>query len=114
MSKGIFLALSNATSDDVEAEFNQWYTDVHAQQVLALPGVRSARRFRLAPAQVVPGDEDQRRYLALYEVDTDDWTAFAAEFQAAFGDGRITIRPDLLELDPMVQTLLFEELPGGA
>jgi hypothetical protein len=114
MPKGIFLALANATSGDVEDEFNQWYTDVHAQEVLALPGVRSARRFRLAPAQVMPGDEDHRRYLALYEVDTDDWDAFATEFQQAFGDGRITIRPDLLELDPMVQTLLFEELPGGA
>lgn len=112
MAKGVFLALSNATSGDVEDEFNQWYTDVHSQEVLALPGVRSVRRFRLAPAQVMP-DEDQRRYLALYEVDTDDWDAFAGEFLAAFGDGRITIRPDLIELDPMVQTLLFEELPDG-
>ena len=93
MPKGVFLALSNATSGDVEDEFNQWYTDVHSQEVLALPGVRSVRRFRLAPAQVVP-DDDTRRYLALYEVDTDDWDAFAGEFMAAFGDGRITPRPD--------------------
>ena len=111
MPKGVFLALSNATSGDVEDEFNRWYDDVHSQEVLALAGVRSVRRFRLAPAQVMPGDGDGHRYLALYEVDTDDWDGFAAAFQNVFGDGRITIRPDLIELDPMVQTLIFEELP---
>jgi hypothetical protein len=111
MPKGIFIALSNATRDDVDADFNQWYDDVHAREVLALPGVQSFRRFRLAPAQVVPGDDvTKHRYLALYEVEVDDWAAFAAENQQAFADGRITIRPDLIELDPMVLTMSFEEI----
>jgi hypothetical protein len=111
MPKGVFLALSNPVSDDVDGDFNDWYDDVHARQVLGVPGVRSFRRFRLAPAQVLPGEEvSARRYLALYEVDTDDWDGFAAEFQRRFGDGRITIRPDLLELDPMVLSLSFEEI----
>jgi hypothetical protein len=111
MPKGIFLALSNATSDDVEDDFNRWYDDVHAREMLALPGVRSFRRFRLAPAQVLPGDDvTKHRYLALYELEVDDWDAFAAENQQAFADGRITIRADLLELDPMVLTMAFEEI----
>jgi hypothetical protein len=111
MPKGIFIALSNATSDDVDEEFNQWYDEVHAREVLALPGVRSFRRFRLAPAQVLPGEEvEKHRYLAMYEVDVDDWESFAAENQQAFGDGRITIRPELIELDPMVLTMSFEEI----
>lgn len=46
----------------------------------------------------------------MYEVDVDDWESFAAENQQAFGDGRITIRPDLIELDPMVLTMSFEEI----
>ena len=111
MPTGVFLALSNPVSGEVEAEFNDWYDNVHAKEVLALDGVRSARRFRLAPAQVMPGDEvTAHRYLALYEVETQDWDAFVAAFQNGFADGRITIRPDLLELDPMVLTLAFEEL----
>jgi hypothetical protein len=111
MAKGIFIALSNATSDDVDADFNQWYDDVHAREMLALPGVKSFRRFRLAPAQVLPSDDvTKHRYLALYEVEVDDWDTFATENQQAFGDGRITIRPDLLELDPMVLTMSFEEI----
>ena len=40
MPKGIFLALANPTSDDVHDDFNQWYDDVHAKEVLALDGVK--------------------------------------------------------------------------
>jgi hypothetical protein len=111
MPTGVFLALSNPVSGEIETEFNDWYDNVHAKEVLALDGIRSCRRFRLASAQVMPGDDvTAHRYLALYEVETDDWAALAAAFQNGFAEGRITIRPDLLELDPMVLTLAFEEL----
>ena len=114
MTTGVFLALSDPVSDDVDAEFNDWYDNVHAPEVLRVPGVRSCRRFRLAPAQVMPGDDaTTRQYLALYEVDVDDWAAFTSEFQSRFGDGRITIRPDLMRLDPMVLTIVYEERPAA-
>jgi hypothetical protein len=111
MPKGIFLALSNPTSDSVEADFNQWYDDVHAKEVLALPGVNSCRRFKLAPSQIMPDDDAAgRRFLALYEVDVDDWKSFADAMGTGFAEGKITINPDLLQLDPMVMTMVFEEL----
>jgi hypothetical protein len=111
MAKGIFLALSNATSDDVHDEFNQWYDDVHAKEVLALDGVTSCRRFRLASHQIMPGDDaGGYRYLALYEVEVDDWQAFSDTMQQGFAEGRITVNPDLLQLDPMVMTMVFEEI----
>jgi hypothetical protein len=112
MPTGVFLALSNAMSEDVEVEFNKWYDEVHAPQVLAVPGVASCRRFRLAPDQVMPTDPaTTRQYLALYEVEAESWESFAAEFLSRFTDGRITVRPDLMELDPMVLTLSYEEVP---
>ena len=112
MPTGMFLALSNAMSEDVEAEFNTWYDEVHVPQVLNIPGVASCRRFRLAADQVMPTDPaTTRQYLALYEVETANWASFASEFLARFTDGRITVRPDLMELDPMVLTLSYEELP---
>jgi hypothetical protein len=114
MPKGIFLALSNAASDDVHDDFNQWYDDVHAKEVLALPGVSSCRRFKLASAQVMPGDDaNGRQYLALYEVEVDDWQDFVDANQTAFTEGRITIDPNLLQLDPMVMTMVFEEMGTG-
>jgi hypothetical protein len=111
MPKGVFLALANAANDDVHDDFNQWYDAVHMQEVLALPGVKSARRFKLADTQIMPGDDAAgRRYLALYEVEVDDWQDFADANQTAFAEGRITVDTNLLELDPMVMTMLFEEI----
>jgi hypothetical protein len=111
MTKGVFLALSNCVGDDVDDEFNQWYDEVHARQVLGIPGVKSFRRFHLAPSQVMPLDDaSSRRYLAVYEVETDDWDAFSNEFMSRFGDGRITVNPELIQLDPMVLTMSFEEI----
>ncbi len=113
MPKGVFLALTNPVSDAVEDEFNQWYDDVHVKEVLALPGVKSCRRFRLAPSQIMPGDDGAgRRYLALYEVDVDDWQSFADAQQQAFANGGITVNADLLQLDPMVMTMCWEEMSG--
>lgn len=111
MPKGVFLAFSNAAEGANHDDFNQWYDDVHAKEVLALPGVKSARRFKLADSQIMPGDDaNGRQYLALYEVEVDDWADFAKSMQDAFADGSITINPELLQLDPMVQTAVFEEL----
>lgn len=114
MPKGIFLALSNPASADVEDDFNRWYDDVHAKEVLALPGVKSCRRFKLASAQIMPGDDAVgRQYLALYEVEVDDWQDLADVNMQAFSEGRITVNPELLELDPMVKTIVFEEMTEG-
>ena len=55
-------------------------------------------------------DAAGRRYLALYEVEVDDWAKFAESMAQAFADGRITIDADLLQLDPMVMTMVFEEI----
>jgi hypothetical protein len=111
MPKGIFLALSNAASDDVHDEFNQWYADVHAKEVLALDGVKSCRRFKLASSQIMPSDDAAgRQYLALYEVEFDDWADLAQAMQQGFAEGKISIDPDLLQLDPMVMTMVFEEV----
>jgi hypothetical protein len=111
MPKGIFLALANPVSDDVEADFNQWYQDSHAREVLALPGVNSCTRYRIADGQMMPGDDAMGyRYLALYEVDVESWDDFVEAMQKGFADGKITIDPNLLSMEPMVKTILFEQV----
>lgn len=52
-----------------DAEYNDWYNKVHLRDVTAVPGYRSAQRFRLANPM---GFDHQWQYLALYEVETDD------------------------------------------
>ena len=111
MAKGVFLAFSNAANDQVHEEYNEWYDNVHMKEVLALPGVISARRVKLANAQIMPGDDaGGRNYLALYEVEVENWEDLARVQQQGFANGNITINTDLLQLDPMVQTMVFEEI----
>jgi EthD domain len=111
MPKGLFLALANATDGANHDDFNQWYDDVHSKEVLALPGVKSCTRYRLAGVQVMDGDDAMgREYLAVYEVEVDDWADFQAAMLSAFAEGRITIDPELLQMDPMVKTMVFEEV----
>ena len=111
MPKGLFMALANAADGANHDDFNQWYDDVHAKEVLALPGVKSCTRYKVAGTQLMDGDDAMgRQYLAVYEVEVDDWTDFQAAMMAGFTEGRITVNPDLLQMDPMVKTMLFEEV----
>ncbi len=52
-----------------EAEYDAWYNDVHLADVVAIPGVVSAQRFRsrMPIVGVLPN-----RNLAIYEIDSDD------------------------------------------
>ena len=111
MPKGIFLALANPVSEDVEADFNAWYDASHAREALSLPGVNSCTRYALADIQLMPGDDAMGyRYLALYEVDVDDWAEFGKNMQEGFAAGAITVDVNLLSMDPMVKTIVFEQL----
>ncbi len=53
-----------------EDEYNAWYTDVHLQDALRTPGIIAAQRFKLSDVQRNPSLP--WRYLALYEIETDD------------------------------------------
>jgi len=47
MSRHVFAVLTNPV-EGREAEFNAWY-DRHLHDILRLPGLVSAQRFRLSP-----------------------------------------------------------------
>jgi hypothetical protein len=52
-----------------EVQYNTWYEDVHLPQLLALDGIKSARRLRRARTL---GERDAYAYLAIYEIETED------------------------------------------
>ena len=63
------MALTNAV-DDREDEYNDWYNNTHLKDVLNVPGFVSAQRFRLSSAQRMANPP--YKYLAIYEIETDD------------------------------------------
>ena len=83
MSRHVFVVLTNASTgrDD---EFNEWYNNQHIPDVLKIPGFVAAQRFSIAGAQM-DGAASPWRYLALYELDTDDLAGALKELAARVG-----------------------------
>lgn len=82
-----------------EGAFNDWYDNKHVPQILALPMVVSAQRFRLTPTGVdgsAAGSETNtsaplpHSYLAIYEVTGDPVTAVEV-ITAGCADGSIEL-----------------------
>lgn len=55
-----------------EAEFDEWYNNVHLPEILAVPGIVSAQRFDLFDAEITAQmPRPTHRYLAVYEMEGD-------------------------------------------
>lgn len=76
-----------------EKEYNEWYDGTHLGDVLAIDGVKSAQRFRLAEG-LSPGAA-ALPYLALYEIETDDVARVIEDLKTRTATGRMQISPAL-------------------
>lgn len=67
MTRYLFFAFSDCKDPDREDEYNEWYNTKHVPDMLAIPGMIKATRW-------TSGEErtgQARKYLALYELETD-------------------------------------------
>ena len=92
MAKYTFVVLSNPTTPPQEAEYNEWYNKTHIPDVLNVPGFVAAQRFKLAETQFADG-KPAHRYLALYELETDDLKGAFAELQKRIGTADMYMSP---------------------
>ncbi len=88
MPKYTFVVLTNPVAGK-EDEYNKWYNGQHIPDVLNVPGFVCAQRFRLADAQM--GGEASRtyKYLALYEIETDDLAGALKQLRDRGASGEI-------------------------
>jgi hypothetical protein len=87
--KHVLVVFSNPTTQEQEDEYNSWYTDQHLGEVLAVPGLVAAQRFKLqGPSTTLPG-----RYLALYEVEHNDPPTVLEALAKSAGTGEMFISP---------------------
>ena len=89
MAKHIVLVLTNPV-EGREEEFNDWYDNTHLAEVLESAGFVAAQRFRLADVQVGGHPNPRHRYLAIYEVETDDLAALKEQAQASRKERHLT------------------------
>jgi hypothetical protein len=85
-----------------EDEFNEWYSGQHISDLLEIDGIDSAQRFRL-PGE--PGAADPYRYLAIYEIETDD----IESVRAALADPSSRVPSDSIDLTSTA-LWIFEEI----
>jgi hypothetical protein len=65
-----FLLVFSNPLEGKEAEYKEWYTNVHLHEVVAVKGFKSAQLFKLTKEQMNP--EQSHQYMAMYELANDD------------------------------------------
>lgn len=79
------------SSDPVEGreeECNEWYQNVHLPELVALDGIKSARRFRRA---ISLGSGKTYSSMAIYEIETDDIHRFVKNLVTTAEQGGLTM-----------------------
>ncbi|QSE92107.1 hypothetical protein JWS13_27465 [Rhodococcus pseudokoreensis] len=72
MAKGILLVLSNATETGNEEEFNRWYNEVHAPEIVQRGAAVSFRRFKSSGVPLGKGiPEPGQEYACVYEIEAE-------------------------------------------
>ena len=71
-----------------EAEFNEWYQQVHLGEMVRFSGFKSAQRFRRVRNL---GMRETDPYLAIYEIETDDINAVMSELETRANAGELTM-----------------------
>jgi hypothetical protein len=100
MPNAVMLAFTSPTSNETEAEYNEWYSNRHIHDLVKLPGVIAATRYKIAHGiETLPGvGGPEQAYLAIYEIEGEtheEPAEFAATLRAALADGRADINPAL-------------------
>jgi hypothetical protein len=87
MARFSFVVYSNP-SPGREQEYNDWYNHRHIKELLAMPGVLSARRLKLSATQLHAAPQPYQ-YLAIYDIEADDVQGFISEIMRRSANGSV-------------------------
>ncbi len=94
VQKHVFVVLTNA-KDGEDDVFNDWYTNAHVPDVLAVPGIVRAERFEISEAQM--REDTPYRYCAIYEIETDDLEGVMQELRNRAGTDAMPLTPAIAD-----------------
>jgi hypothetical protein len=78
------VVMTNAVSG-ADEEFNTWYQQRHLPEVLTVPGITGAQRYRLM------GGDGRWKFLAIYELDTADFEGVMATLKERAESGEMML-----------------------
>ncbi len=105
MQDYVYVVRSGPVAGGDEA-YNDWYTNVHLADVLAVPGFISAQRFRIADPAAP--DAPDPGYLALYTMRTDDPEGLLATLTNLVETGQIAMS-EAFDMET-VTTVLYQAI----
>lgn len=88
MAKYLFIAQCDCMDAAREKEVIEWLDNVHIPDVLATPGIVRAERY----VNINFDDNKRPKYVAMYEVETDDIKKFEASLHKTLGNIQATGR----------------------
>jgi hypothetical protein len=88
MARFSFVVYSNPV-EGREQEYNDWYANQHLKDLLAIPGVIAARRFKISATQIAKA-VPTHQYLAIYDIEAEDVSSFVKELMLRTASGAIT------------------------
>jgi len=81
MQKWVLVVETNCNDADKESEFNDWYNNIHVPDMLETPGFMRTTRFQNSnPA------EGRGKFVAFYEIETEDLGQAMTALQKRFGE----------------------------
>lgn len=93
MEKHLLVSLSNPV-EGRDADYNDWFDNHHLPELLDIPGFVAAQRFTLSETQRA-APPYPFRYMAIYEIETDDLAKTIGEIGARQKDMTKTDTSDL-------------------
>jgi hypothetical protein len=110
MARYSFLVVSSPVPGK-ETEYHEWYDRQHVHDVLKVSGFVRAQRYEVAGESPLSG-----RYVAIYELETDDPLAALAEINARAGKPEMPLSDalDFATVTTALLTPLAEPVAGRA
>ena len=78
------MVVQSKAAEGRDADYNTWYDNQHFGDICAIPGVTGGRRLEQA---VTLAGEPGLKYLAIYDIETDDIGALLAEMGRRGAEG---------------------------
>ena len=112
MARHVIVVMTNVWKERHD-EYNEWYDSVHVPDLLKIPGVVAAQRFRAGPPLLSTVEGSPYGYLSLYELETDDLPRVLADLEKAMPSMAITKAIDIKDVSAYAFSAITERVEAS-